>query len=294
VAFTPDGRTLAVSRSRYRYATSPSTWHQEIWSIDLATGARRMIFHLKPSALAPAWVEGFSPNGRWLLFWEDSQNSASLAADGLPLVAIPAGGGRPVTIARSELHYPDYLTWCGNTLVYVINHGGRWVTQGDGLALTGPPAWRSHTLIPAGGKRSWTSVACPTRAAAEFGGGSLVVSVGPTTQDSPFGNEHRSLWAVSPSAGSKPQPLVPVPPASASDERPMWAGDGRWLLFVRTRFIHSPQRGAFSGHGQLYGIDPFGGNLVGPIADVGSSGNYYGAYSWAEQIDWHRKPPTRS
>jgi hypothetical protein len=283
VAFAPGGRTLAVSRSRYRYSHPPGSWHQEIWLIDISTGARRVIFKLKPPALAPAWLRGFSPDGRWLLFWEDSQNSASLAADGLPLVALPLSGGKPVVITRSELHYPDFLTWCGRSLVYVIDRGGREVTLGDGIAVTRPPAWRSQTVLSAGGKTSWNSIACPSARAAARGGGGLVVAGGPTNDDSPFGHEHRSLWMVSPSAGAKPQRLTQTdPPAGETDELPMWSGDGRWILFVRTK------PGRISASGALYALDPFGGNLVGPIADIGTTGNYYGSYSWPFQLDWHR------
>jgi hypothetical protein len=281
--FSRDGRTLAVSRSRYTSPNVPrSQWHQEIWLLDVATGKRRLLYKLEPPALAPAWLQAFSPDDKWLLFWEDSQNSASLAADGLPLVAVPVRGGRPVHIANG-LHHADLLTWCNGALVYVIDRGGREVTLGDGLALARPPAWRSQTVLRPGGKTSWNAVACPTAAAAARGGGGLVVAGGPSNPDTPFGHEHRSLWLVSPSPGATPQRLTQTdPPAGQTDELPMWSGDGRWILFVRTK------PGGIAARGTLYALDPFGGNLVGPIAPIGSTGNYYGAYSWPYQLDWHR------
>jgi len=282
--FSPDGKTLAVSRSLYEGPSSPwRTWHQEIWLIDVATGRRRELFHLGPKQVAPAVLQGFSPDGRWLLFWEDSYNSASLAADGLPFLAVRVTGGRPVTIAPYQLGKSTFLAWCGGSLVYVIDHGGREVTEGDGIAITSPPAWRSKTILPAGGKTSWNSVACPTAAAAAKGGGGLAIAGGPTNGDSPFGQEHRSLWLVSPTPGAKPSRLSQtVAPKGQTDELPMWSRDGRWLLFVRTK------PGGLSGRGSLYALDPFGGNLVGPIADVGTTGNSYGSYGWAGQIGWRR------
>jgi hypothetical protein len=216
------------------------------------------------------------------LFWEDIQNSASLAADGLPLVALPLHGGKPVRIAN-ELNHQDFLAWCNGALVYVIDRGGREVTLGDGIAIARPPRWRTHVVLPAKGKTSWNAVACPTAAAAARGGGGLVVAGGPTNSDSPFGHEHRSLWLVPASPAATPQRLTQAdPPAGQTDELPMWSSDGRWILFVRTR------RGGIAAKGALYALDPFGGNLVGPITGIGSASNYYGSYSWPLQLDWHR------
>lgn len=281
--FSRDGRALAVSRSKYTSPSVPqSKRHQEIWRINVATGSRRIVFALHPPALAPAWLQGFSPDDRWLLFLEDTQNSASLAADGLPLDALPLSGGKPVHITN-ELNRRDLLAWCHGALVYTIDYGGREVTLGDGIAIAKPPTWRSQTVLPAKGKTSWNAVACPTPGAAARGGGGLVVAGGPTNDDSPFGHEHRSLWMVSASRGATPQRLTQAdPPAGETDELPMWSGDGRWLLFIRTK------PGGIGGKGALYALDPFGGNTIGPIASIGSATNYYGSYSWPLLLDWHR------
>ncbi|MGB2953275.1 MAG: hypothetical protein WBB74_07760 [Gaiellaceae bacterium] len=289
-AFSPDGRTLAVSRSLLTIRTSPP-YHQEIWGIDLATGKRRELFrvHKEPASISGAVLQngvaspllvGFSPDGRWLLFRE--YIGASLAADGAALLILPAAGGRAVAIGR-ELLYPDFVTWCGNKLVFVVNHGGRQVTLGGGIAAAARPSWRPRTILRAGGKTSWNSVACPTPVAAARGGGGLVVAGGPTSDNTPFGQEHRSLWLVSPTKAARPQLLSQtVPPRRETDELPMWSGDGRWIVYVRTK------AGGIQARGSLYAIDPFGGNQIGPIASVGKTGNYYGAYGWSSQLDWHR------
>jgi hypothetical protein len=198
-------------------------------------------------------------------------------------MVLPVFGGRVRAISHGELPYRDFMTWCGKSLVYVLNHGGREVTLGDGIAATAPPAWRSRTILRAGGKISWNSVACPTPAGAAKGGAGLVIAAGPTRSDSPFGKEHRSLWLASPVPGTRPQLLRQTePPRGETDELPMWSGDGRWIVFVRTR------PGGIQARGSLYALNPFGGNLVGPIASVGGTGNYYGAYGWSNQLDWHR------
>jgi hypothetical protein len=67
-----------------------------------------------------------------------------------------------------------------------------------------------------------------------------------------------------------------------TDEWPSWSVNGKWLLFVRTRL---------SGHswpGSLFALDLASRELVGPIARVGATENYYGHYAWTSQLSWHR------
>jgi Tol biopolymer transport system component len=265
-AFSPGGRFLAVART----AGHPAALEQ-IWLVDLAAGSRRELFREPRREGAPLLLQGFSPDGRWLLFWKDSFASASVLADGVPLLAVPVAGGSPRTVTKAELYFRDFLGWCGDALVYVTDHGGRTVTQGDGIAEAPPPAWRSQAILPTGGSTSWTSFACGRT-------GTLAVAAGPSGDDEPFGHEHRSIWLV------RGKSIVPAtrPPRGASDEWPSWSADGKWLLFVRTRW---------DGHGwpgTLYALDLTRKRLIGPIAKVDATENYYGHYAWSSQISWHR------
>lgn len=281
--FSPDGRALAVSRSLYSRPSIRPPYHQEIWLVDVASGRRQMLFEQPREVLAPPWLYGFSPDGRWLIFWEDTQNSASLAADGLPLNALKVDGGRPIQITVA-LRYRDFVTWCGNKLVFVISRGGRRVTLSSGIATAAAPQWRPRTILPPGGPTSWNSVACPTGKAAAQDGGRIVVAAGPSSDNPRFGQEHRSLWLAAPTQGTQPRLLSRTARlAGETDELPMWSGDGRWIVFVRTK----QQRGIHA-RGSLYAIGPLGDKVIGPIAAVGRTGNYYGAYGWRYQIDWHR------
>jgi len=49
----------------------------------------------------PIMLEGMSPDRRWVLFAIDPMSSASLAADGLTLEAVPVAGGRPRAVASN-------------------------------------------------------------------------------------------------------------------------------------------------------------------------------------------------
>lgn len=285
VAASPGGAAVAVSRSRSRKAREPA--HQEIWMIDLAGGRRHEIFRQPRGVVASPWLFGFAPDGRWLIAWEDSQDSSSLAADGLPLVAVPADGGHPIAVGRGTLVYPDFLSWCGDSLAYVLDHGGREVTLDDRIALAGPPPrWR--TAEPAAVARatplSFTSPAC-----SPVGRSALVASVGPSTLDNPLGHEHRSIWMLD-SAGDSWRPFGPPPPAGSSDELPLWSSNGRWIAFIRTTWSATADEGT----GRLYLLDahaPRDGHItqIGPIAEIGTSGNYNGHYNWGDQIAWNSR-----
>jgi hypothetical protein len=256
--FAPDGKSVAFVRGT------------AIWSIDVASGERRKLADARPGSPLPV---GFSPDGRSFVYRE-YPNSASLAADGESLMVVDVRTGR-LTAVASSIGRSDFVTWCGDALAYVTNHGGRSVTMGDGIAVASAPAWRSSTVLAQAGATSWNAVACS--------GGTLVVSAGPSTQDSPFGQEHRSLWTVAAKPGATPHLLAGTkPPAGKTDELPMWSADGRFVVFVRT----TP--GGIGGAGRVYAYNLASGKAIGPVAAVGSTGNYYGSYDWARQIAWSR------
>jgi len=280
VAWSPSGALLAVSRSLYGKAPPP--YHQEVWLLNPRTGAKRELFHLRKPKLAPPLLDGFSPDGHWLVAWEDTQNSASLAADGLPLVAIRVADGKTVPIGSGTLVYRDFLSWCHDGLAYVLNRGGRQVTLGDRIVLAGPPDWKpALTYGRIHDTNSYVSPACLPPDEFE-----LAAAVGPRTADSPFGQERRRIWLLGYTGGNW-HPLGPTPPPGRSDELPLWSADGRWIAFIRT----GPTKRNAQASGVLYLLDlgkQINGQakLVGPVADVGSTGNYYGHYGWSYQLAW--------
>jgi dipeptidyl aminopeptidase/acylaminoacyl peptidase len=280
VAWSPDRLTLAVARSLY--LKTPPPYHQAIWLVNVSTGARTLLWHLPKPDLAPPWLSGFSPDGRWLLAWKDTQNSASLAADGVPLVLISTNGGKTVALG-DELIYGDFVSWCGaNSLAYVQDNGGRQVTLNDRIEEAGPaPRW--PVVIPADPNRSAHLSFISPECASVDGEPAIAAAGGPASQDLPFGREQRRIWILL-GAGNW-TPLEQAPPRGSSDELPTWSSDGRWIAFIRT----TPRGSA--GSGRLYLLDlgrRFHGRArqIGPIAGLGLSGNYYGHYGWDAEVAW--------
>src|ERR1019366_2135396 len=260
IAWAPNGRTLAVSRSLYLKAPPP--YHQEVWLLDLRSGTKTLLFRLAKPEIAPPWLSGFSPDGRWLLAWEDSQNSASLAADGVPLIAFPVNGGKAVAVGNGTLIYGHVVSWGPDTLLaYVLNRGGRQVTLGDRINFAGPPPqWPVGTPPPGPGARAHLSFVSPACSPPGLNLFMVAAAAGPVTQDLPFGHEHRTIWLLSYTGGNW-NPLEPPPPKGSSDELPHWSSDGHWIAFIRTTWTGS------AGVGHLYLLDLDGqARVVGPIA----------------------------
>jgi hypothetical protein len=195
----------------------------------------------------PIELFGTSPDGQWVLYAIDPQNSASLAADGLTLAAVSIHGGRPRTVAAGLLA-DDYRTWCGGKLV-VTAGGDRFAAHHKWLIATGPPSWRRRILVR-DPRRAFGSVACDD-------GRVIVQSASAAFTMSP----RWSLWRVDLQGHMH---VLDVPPAGWSDDSPRVGRNGA-IVFVRSH--HS--------HGTLYALGR------GPLLDVGSDDGYFGHRPWA-------------
>ncbi len=208
----------------------------------------------------PVLVISLSPDRRWLVFAIDPQASASLAADGLRLRVVGTTGGAAHVLGPA-LPYADYVTWCGDGLVFVEG-GDRIATDAKQLVAAAPPAWRARDLWP-GRRRSFASPAC------DPSGDGVAVLTQRSSTDARFFSTRWQLWSVSLAGGRR---LLDRPPAGWADESPAWSPAGNGLAFVRER----------KGYGTL--VVAYRG--VHPIAHLGYSLGYYGHHAW--RTAWRR------
>jgi Tol biopolymer transport system component len=268
---SPDGNTVSVNRS----TCGPQPPVGELDTINVHTGVRSVVLRQAGRFVTFA---GWSPDGRWLLFWPATQCSASLAADGWPLEAVPATGGKPVQVVRHMLLFSDFLSWCGTRLIAAAGPD-RETQLGSALVGTQPPAWREHTLQSAR-KLSWVSPACAPS------GRLLAVAAGPNTNDAGFGVEHRSIWLLR-ADGAAVRQLTTPPARYLSDEAPRFSDDGRWILFVRSRVVPVGQA-AFS-RDTIELVRASGGGNPVPVIDFTSNDfSYYDHFDWPDEIDWYQ------
>jgi hypothetical protein len=268
---SPDGRRVATDNS----GCIPPGFALD--TVSVGEGRQRVATSSKNGLSTFA---GWSPDGRWLLYWVRSICSASLSADGWPLDAVPVSGTRaPVRAVTHMLLYPDYLTWCGGRLI-AASTPSRETQMGSKLVSTGPPAWHQHTIDSAT-RLSWVSPTCTPS------GLLLAAAAGPSTTNPGFGTQHRSIWLLSPTGAVLRR--VTTPPASdLSDEAPAFSRDGRWLLFVRTRIAVAGTTSSSRDTLELVPVTPSGPAATAvPIASFTSNDfSYYDHFSWPSEIAW--------
>jgi Tol biopolymer transport system component len=222
--------------------------------------------------VAPPKLQGWSADGSWILFWPDFERSASLAADGLPLEAVSATGGRPVPIATTLVH-DDFVTWCGSRMV-VAAGGGRSVTAGKHIVGASPSGW-SPSRIGDDRSRSWFWPACSSD------GSSIAVTSTKNAEERRFDSADRSIWLVAP--GARSRRLIGTEGDGVSDEFPRWSGDGRWILFVR----HASRADARARLVLARVVDGRA-RVVRVVARLAPQVGYYGYHDWAAVSDWRR------
>ena len=222
---------------------------------------------------------GWSPDGRWLLYWSRSMCSASLSADGWPVDAVPVSGGRaPSRAIRHMLLFPDFLTWCGRRLI-AASTPDRETQLGSKLVATGPPGWHQRTIASAR-RLSWVSPTCAPS------GSILAAAAGARATDPGFGAQHRSIWLLTP-AGKVVRQLTAPPVNDLSDEAPRFSRDARWILFVRTHVIAVGTSAISRDTLELVPAARSGPAATIPIASFSSNDfSFYDHFQWPSEIAW--------
>jgi len=259
VSMSPNGRRLAVDVGGDRVEV-----------VDIPGGRAVTIYQVSPGTKAPPEVAGWSPDGRWVLFF-----SRFAGRFGIPLNAAPAGGGDWVNVFDPVLPYRDFLSPCGKDLA-LAGGAEKEPSVGNQILLSGPPTWRFHNLS-ADFSRSWIWPTCSPN------GRWVAVTAGPSRRQRPLGRGVRALWLLS-TDGARRMRISGA--AKAAYELPRWSADGRFLLVVR-RGVEPASTGVLL----LIPIDPSSGRAkkpVGPLARLGPAPGQRGHGDWSEMSDWYR------
>jgi len=233
----------------------------------------------KDSGLFPCVWSG---DGKQVLFWEDSDFSASLMADGLELFSVPADGGSPRSMGVSMLVHNDMLSLSPDGTRLAVTAGiGRYewaqkriaVIDLNTSALSLLTDDRTAAVCPSwspGGDRIAFAAAPSPATAATVGGGEPARRL----------LEERRIWITTVSGTSTPKQLTDD--ALYRDEEPMWSADATHILFARI------DRDSNQTLWLMDAENPRPIQVAGPLypADQPWFG-YYGYIDWRAKLDWH-------
>ncbi len=235
----------------------------------------------QPNVLLAKYLSGLMPcawprDGKYVLFREDPDFSASVAADGLELFRIPSAGGAAVSLKISSLVHDDMISLSPDgTLLAVSAGGGRMEWEEKRIAVIDSRTATLRYLTD----RNMVAV-CP---AWSPGGDRIAFASAPGSSANIGGGEEakrllarRRIWVSGISAGSVSRQLTHDD--RFRDEEPMWSADGRYLLFCRV---------GGSGAMTLWLMNAEGGDLqqaAGPLyidpGNLGENGSWFGYYGY--------------
>jgi hypothetical protein len=259
LAFSPDGRSLAVDRAK-----------RGIQVLEVATGKARTVFPQPDPASVPE-VAGWSPDGHWVLYWR-----GPVSKDGGPLDAVPSTGGPWVNVFEPVLPYRDFVSPCGSEIALSAGPGVD-VTLGKQIVFNGPPNWAFRGLTD-DFSRSWFWPSCSPD-------GRWVAATDSFNQPEPPNHTiPRALWLLASDGSSR---RILVPGFHGAPEYPRWSSDGTVILVVR----RMGNKWSSPGNLLLVQVNPASGRLVkvvGPLADVGAAPGPGGHQQWSAISDWYR------
>jgi hypothetical protein len=259
LAFAPDGQMVAIDRAG-----------TGIQILTMTKGRSRTIFNQSDPSLVPE-LAGWSPDGRWVLFWR-----GPVARESLPLDAVPAGGGDWVNLFDPVLPYADFSSACGTETALTVGGGGG-VSAGKQIVLTGPPAWQFHNLTH-DYTRSWIWPACSPD-------GRWIAAVAtPNHSESPESAGPRAIWLLA-TDGSSRRRLIPG--GGQAPEAPRWSRDGRVLMVI----MRSGPAWSSPGSVALLQVDRSSARkvrIVRPMIGLGPAPGPGGHQEWSAITDWYQ------
>lgn len=282
IAVAPWGLEWSTDGTRLAYdqeAPMPAR-RGSLWVVDVDGGSPPV--ELYGTTTDGILAAGWTADGAYVLFWRDIQFSASMMADGLPLEAVPARGGRPLALAAGHLALwapapsgeavamtvpPGRMTWTQKRIAVVdaASAALRYLTPEDRVSIQ--PAWS-----PDGGRIAFVSK--PDVGEGPGGPGLVLEEMA----------ADRRIWVMD-TDGSAQRPLTDD--AAYRDEHPLWSADGSQILFARM----DSER-----HASLWLVASDGGELQRVVETFGSSAEpltgYYTNIGWSYMFDWWQPSPS--
>ncbi len=276
-AWSPDGSMLAFSDVTILQPAQngqPPVRAARIVRVRADGSGTQEVYRAGRPASSGLLVAGWAPDGAFILFWTVPGFSASLLADGVPLLMVPATGGTPVQLAGAMLAHPDLLDWSpASRQLAIVEGGGRETWSSKFMAVGRPPAPLRRVTGPG------QAVLFPSWSP---DGRQIAFTGGPAAPGLPSGDPAlqamagRRIWVMA-ADGSGQHPLTTDP--CCRDEHPEWSADGRAILFARLE----------GDRASVWLMDADGAHPRRVVDGLGPGPGGFGTYGlleWGRFYDW--------
>ncbi|HXY79947.1 MAG TPA: hypothetical protein VEH55_01140 [Gaiellaceae bacterium] len=262
--FSPRGTRIAAQGPLQ--TNTPS-----LWAVDLAGGRRTLLYRAPTLHVGAPVLARWTPDGRFVVFWTDSEDSVSIASDGLPLLAVPAGGGPAVPLAAHVLFTRQFVVPCGSGRVLVASGFDRYVSAHKSLELFQEGSWSALDLS-ADPSHSWYDPSCAPDGSSILATATLT----PGDEDGKIDSSARMVFLLAPDGARRL--LLGRPHNPVSYEGARFAKDGRHVLYLE----HATRYGAPI---RLRLLDLATGRSE-TVATMDGGQDYYGLHDLAGTAAW--------
>lgn len=219
----------------------------------------------------------WSPDSRYLLYWENTVDSASIQADGLPLWTLDVGTSEARLISTTLVN-PYYQSWSPDGRKLIFTNGGYRSAQVDKwLSIYNTSTGEVRDLIPkevlVPGAIDWSPDGKWIAVAAVEGSKTGPEYADYMSWDNPA-IAARRIYLVDPMTGD----FRRLTQSEVYEDAPRWSEDGKQLLFVQAEGSQARLMTANLETGEVDAVQ-------GCVMPMPPSPGYYGQADWAALYD---------
>lgn len=264
-SWSPDGRWLAVELSAI-----------SIGRIGVDGTSCREIFSMGSSSKDGLWLADWSPDGKDILFWLKPSFGLSAMADGVPLFAFPAGGGKPRKLVSRALIYKNFRAYSPDRRYLAVTDGSNREIWTDKRIALIEMATGSKSVLTPNGVSAFSPAWSPDGKHIAYVEGPDIGSVG-GGEKAKAGVRQRRIWIINKDGSDRHQLIRNSP---CREERPQWSPDGQSILFFR--IDGKEQVSLWLAGKERNNPTP----AVTILNDITPGVGYYGGTDWDDYLTW--------
>lgn len=256
---------------------------QTLWQVD-NTSAKAEKISLDAD-IGTAKLAGWTSDNKRIVMWPNPEGSESIAADGLPLIAVSIASPSAQAFLRDPvLRYPDFVSFSSKRPEILVISGSYRDSWTSKQLVSANPESGQVTLLTNRKVAVATADWSPDAESIAYAAGP---DVGPVNGSDAAKKalDQRHLWIMKANGQSARQLTSD---SQYRDEHPIWSKDGNYIVFVRVNTENRMSIWAMdvSGSAPVKLVDPI---LTGSTRNANAWYGDYGHVNWAKYMGWSRQ-----